>query len=959
MKHGKRKTTSLQVAQDGSLTVNSKSRDLTKNGPTQTVHPKKVKKAVSSVGRIKPGKSEDAVYIIGTARACYQRQVSLREIIAYVQNWVRVLDTQFPHIFRHEQTIIAKRTLYPVDFVAYGVMAIIGGFYRLGALNTSVQQAGTPVPNDLKIPIAIAEYIQRLHLVGAPEIMSILTLDSNPSITTGEITYSASAGGTNMSLNQNYVSNFAGTAGFGELWQYGVQTSTSMDPNDLSSYSYTMPTGFLYGPSGSSWRSSGRMEIVQELLVSLGIGLVTFESIPRCTTDPSSFGGSANGAFWNAAKLIWFPAKGGDANLCMVFNPITRDVYFPGTTYVKSVPQLTWTVAGGTYGNSFAGLTPWAGQPVVPTSLDPFMYATQCFMMITMFAPGLQPRVYGKYGYRYCGQIVHDYNRIVSAPINYPAILQRLVSGHMSAIQSPSLVVNQGYVQGLYLYYGAMIVRKVLNSQLEMWSSLGGSTATNAWNIQALIPSQDYLQGNKVPAFVAATLNELAPASVCGVIRVPSIGAGYLVDAWATGNSSTGAKWFLFPKFAGYSPAGSYYASGLIQNPTEANQGDAKTWTFPYFFGASGDPANAATDNSSYIFGVGSTTIGSYTTFPQNWIQYMAVLKITGTDGDGVANTLTAQGPTYDGSTLLSGPDSWANGALLAGRETRLCWQYVGAGKAARSIHKMFVHLVKLNEDRFVEPGIRGIAGGCSMNANVQWTVSFEVNKTSQPVLSAVLSADGIPAAAPALLGAFMDYQDSALVQAMAFFSQTRLNLAYLFASVAYPITPQSTPSGLGNYSSGPFLANMEDITTDDLHDAFAVTCAMPDSDINKYISSHQAKRVTTKGDVEGVYEYGTEFKNHDVGIVEGALINYAKGMELPKPFERFTIQELNDATKEMKFTNHDNPVTAAIKSIHSDDLVDNIDYSASQFFSSAWKGIKTVAPHVIKGALELAPLLL
>ena len=318
-------------------------------------------------------------------------------------------------------------------------MAIIGGFYRLGALNTSVQQASTPVPNDLKIPIAIAEYIQRLHLVGAPEIMSILTLDSNPSITTGEISYSASAGGTNMSLNQNYVSNFAGTAGFGELWQYGVQTSTSMDPNDLSSYSYTMPTGFLYGPSGSSWRSSGRMEIVQELLVSLGIGLVTFESIPRCTTDPSSFGGSANGAFWNAAKLIWFPAKGGDANLCMVFNPITRDVYFPGTTYVKSVPQLTWTVAGGTYGNSFAGLTPWAGQPVVPTSLDPFMYATQCFMMITMFAPGLQPRVYGKYGYRYCGQIVHDYNRIVSAPINYPAILQRLVSGHMSTIQSPPL----------------------------------------------------------------------------------------------------------------------------------------------------------------------------------------------------------------------------------------------------------------------------------------------------------------------------------------------------------------------------------------------------------------------------------------------------------------------------------------------------------------------------------------
>jgi len=714
-----------------------------------------------------------------------------------------------------------------------------------------------------------------------------------------------------------------------------------MDPNDFSQYAFTQPFVGLFGSTGSGWVSSNRPTFVAEMLRALDIGTVNFNLIPKHTTDPSSFGGPGNNYYWSTATQVWFPKAGGNSSLAMVFNPVPNNGWFPGTTFISDVPRVTWAVQGGTYGNVFPSPSPpWAGQAVVPTSLDPYMYAAQCFYMITMHATNIMPRVFGKNGYKYHGLVVHDYNRFVSAPIDYSGLVQKLVSAHLRSINTSNLVMNFGYVQGLYLFYGAMICRKVLNSQVEMWSSLSGDTLTNLWNIQTLVPSQDYLIGGKTAAFIAALINQLAPTGANGAIRIPSMGAGYLANAWSNGNTSSGSKWFLFPKFAGFAPAGTDYASGLILNPTSTDPGDPKTWVFPYFMGANGDPTQQTAQSGSFVMGSNS----AYTIFPESTVLREGIVPAGG--GQTFSNCLYVTGPLYDQVSLVTAANSYANGALNAGRETRLAWQYAGASAAVKNFHSLIAKSTLLNEKRMMSMTPYGVVGGSGMCANVQYTINYDVNKPYDSYAFSLLDNDG-GANTVNMLGVVMDYHQGGVIQAMCFFNPIRVSLAYIFSPVTYPISSQSTTFGLGRYSAGPYLNDMHDVTGMDMWDAYVCDALQPDSDFNTYIEDHAAKKVKCKGEAEGTYHFGTTYKNQDACVLEGANIATATTHDAPCSTTAYTVHEVEEATKLLKAENRDNEITAALKDINGNHVIDNVDYSAKQFFGAAWKGVKEVAPKV------------
>lgn len=950
----------VNIDQTGKVVSSSSSRDVSKSGPQKTIKIKEAKKVVSAVSSIaktrRQAEDNSAVYVTGSVATRLEGNEGVPNLISFAQAWTSRLSIDLPHIFCHEDTQIGARTLYPVDFVAYCVTLMIGGYNRAGLLRSAEPGAFQKISDDCPVPIAIADYIQRIHLVGAPEIVKLLNLNFNPGLITGEITYNAANPFTNLSYNC-----MQGNSNQIEIWQYGSAPagSATADVQDLSTYSFaisgTLGISNLFGAGG--WISQ-RMPFMVDYLNDLEIGKVRFSDIPLTTTDCSSFGGALNGTQWVNATSICFPRHGGNPYTCIVFNPNSRDSYFPGTVFNVSVPRTTWTVSGGLYGVNPATFSqPWAGQPVSPSGMDIFMQTIQYYMAITMFAPTLKPRLFGKNGYEYHGLKISDYGRIVSVPIDYPNLVQKCLAAHFGLLNAPlsgtSLVYNYGYVQGLALMYGAMIVRKVLNSQLECWASLNGSTISNVWNIQTLVPSQTYLQSVKIPVPIAAILNEIAPVSVHGIVRVPSIGAGYLVDNWASAANPN--KFYLFPKWVGFAPAGTYLSNGLIANPTVANPGDPKTWTFPRIMGASPAPANVAVEYQASAYGFDY----AYTIFPSNI--NCVQLAVNGTNEAQLVVAVAPQGPIYDSSTLtgpFSGP-TWQTGAINGGKQSYLGFQYTGAAAAVKKNFKLISEKSKVDSSKLMSVAERGIVGGSSMSINNQYSIDYTDNKPTQTINIVELDGDGVPTGLSVPVGLCMDYHADSILQCMSFCNQARLSLGFLLSVSTFPVSAQSTPAGLGLYSTAPYSANMQNVTTNAMYDDLISQCGQEGSAINKWLDARASSNLT-KGGQEQTFRLGTSHKNHDVSVTEGAIISYASTVDIPETLTVFTFKQLEEAKKRYALTQTKSQDFAEIEALVSESPIeDSADFSSKQFFDTAWKGIKWAAPKALKAAVEVVPLLL
>lgn len=882
-------------------------------------------------------------YLNGTDIASFTATESFQNIIAFCQGVAFVSYKLNPSMFANPTSATSSPSaeiITPTDFVAYCAMAILRGYSKAGQLNTTFASAIDDFSDDAKIPVPIAEYIRhRISVRGAPAIARRLTYTTDWTISSGQIVYSG-APGTEIGFNQWGTETNLSHA---ELWQYQVAAGSQQD---LTTYSVPLALNLLTAvPGRDSWVSQ-RMNPVMSFFASTGsykLNLVKFGSVPLSTIDYSGFAGPENGRTWPETNRALSPGARHNSDLAMYFNPSSFGAYYPGMSYFSVVSPPSASVQGGSYGNVYGGGGQYFGEPVVPSQLTRVVQVMQTLNHILLSEAGMKKEVFGRDGYKYCGLLVSNLNRINYVPIDIAGLAGKMLRAVTVACNSYGelgLALEAGLPNAIIALAQGCLVRKILTAgQFEFLISLNtqpasGGALTNLWNVQALIPSMDYIT-SELPLAWTNILDAIGPMYYDGALHIPVFGQT-MAQSWATNVGA--AKYSNFPKFGFITSVGATYPPNLV--PFAGTNLDPTLYQFPYVWLS--NPVASPYNIGSYWYGsnVNVNTWNTEATYPTS-IGSPEYLP-GGSSLLPVYRTTNLY--TYDAAVQAT---YVTDNTTASGRETHMAFQYAEVASMLANIAQIFKDNTKVCKGFSIRP-VQQSLGNVGMSSVILATIDNGVNRNYDQ-LSVFIGDNLLNPGNPFItqLSITMGPSDNEVLHSNVFLTNSRIWLATTLGLNTQYVVPATRPQQLEAYTKSGYATRIVGKTGFSLWGEYCQEVAQDGSATNE-----ELKKLLSKPQLmQSHEEYLTTTRlssNRKSGAAQGALLDNAVQSGLTYGSNIVDTKQIEKEFEVSKLRGYPTQLVAAYWALHKiDTLRSSDDFSANKLFDGIKKGLKTVLPYV------------
>lgn len=882
-------------------------------------------------------------HVSGTDIGKYTVTSDISAAVCVAQACVMGMAKLTPQEFYHSSTNVNVDAITPTDWAAYFICCFLAAANRAKKLESSYANILNSFPEDSYVPYPIAELIRHsLELYGAPNVTRRILYDVDWTISTGQIVYN-SAPGTELGNNQFGVETGLNQI---ECWPYAVVAGSTSD------YVATpVPVNYnllAAANSRTSWYQL-RFPLVQSYIAGLKVGKIELKRIALGTTNGSGFCGVESGRTWVDGKRILSPVASFNPDLAMFLNPNGGGQYYPGLSYAGGISTPTCAVQGGAYGNVFTGSGSFYGQPVVPTAATRVGQCVQTLTHIMLSADEFPKTVFGKNGYKYCGIEVQGLSRMVPVPIDVAGLTGKMVRAVTVTLSlSEGVSIPYGFINWVVHCAQATLVRKILSSgQFEWMASLNLDVISSSWNVQALIPSMEYIN-SELPLPWVNVLDGIGTTQYESTMFYPTFGQT-LAQNWLT--ASGAAKYNLWPKFSTISPGPAAYPAICVPWAASASGLAAGQAQFPYAFLY--NPTGAGVQPTSYWFNDNS----------QN--TFMAVprsipLKSNAATAAGSGVEITGIVTIENNYVLDASVQTAYSNALSASgsKETNICFQYAGVGAGLSVLNMVFKLDTRSAKGMGVKPALKN-PGSCSMLATILGTISNGNTREVDVVNFYTVNSQTV---SQATLSVTCGFLTNSYVQSNAFFSNTRIALAAtLGLNTQYVVPGVSTPAPVTAYSKTAYAVRLLNKDSFDLWNEWCIECAQDGSATNAKLKK-ALEKPHRQAQVEEMLVKAEPLTNASNGLFQGAMIDFCANNMNAYGGTQFSEKLLREAVVMAKLTGHPNQTIAAYKALSkSKTMYTSDDFSASSFFGGIKKGaekglslVKTVLPYV-PDVLEVA----
>jgi hypothetical protein len=882
-------------------------------------------------------------HVSGTDIGKYTLTNNITAAVCVAQACVMGMAKLVPQEFYHSTSNLNVDAITPTDWAAYFVCCYLAAANRAKKLESSYANILNSFPEDSYVPYPIAELIRHtLELYGAPNVTRRILYDVDWTISTGQIVYNT-APGTELGNNQFGVETNLNQI---ECWPYAVINGSNAD------YVATpVPVNYnLIGAAGgrTSWYQT-RFNIVQSYIAGLKVGKIELKRIALGTTNGSGFCGVESGRTWVDGKRILSPVANFNPDLAMFLNPNGGGQYYPGLSYAGGISTPTCAVQGGLYANNFNGSGSFYGQPVVPVAATRVGQSIQTLTHIMLSAEDFPRTVFGKNGYKYCGIEIQGLSRMVPVPIDVAGLTGKMVRAVTVTLSlSEGVAIPYGFINWVVHCAQASLVRKILSSgQFEWMASLNLDVISSSWNVQALIPSMEYIN-NELPLPWVNILDGIGATQYENTLFYPTFGQT-LAQNWLTASGS--AKYNLWPKFSTLSPGPALYPPICVPwNPTASGfaSGEAQ---FPYAFLY--NPSTALMAPTSYWYN--DNTENTFMGVPKS-IPLKSSAAIGAGSGVEISGIVTIENNYVLDASVQT---AYSNALSASGsKETNVCFQYAGVGAGLSVLNMMFKLDTRSSKGMGVKPATKN-PGSCSMLATLLGTVANGATREVDVVSFYTVNAQTVSQTTLSVTSGFLT---NTYVQSNAFFSNTRIALAAtLGLNTQYVVPGVTTPPQVTAYGKTAYAVRLLNKDSFDLWNEWCIECAQDGSATNAKIKK-SLEKPHRHTQVEEMLVKAEPLTNASNGLFQGAMIDFCANNMNAYGGTQFSEKLLREAVVMAKLTGHPNQTIAAYKALSkSKTMYTSDDFSAASFFGGIKKGaekglslVKTVLPYV-PDVLEVA----
>lgn len=909
---------------------------------------------------------DNEIYLAGSIPQVYNIDARLDNIISFCQMSAMELVKYRPEIVTASASLEAKIKF--VDIVFYNFACVLFGHARVDGcfISNNFPSIVKAFPEDFMVLGPVASFIQHyVEVIGVPNVRHVLKYETDVVATTSCMTGGAPS--SVISVSQNQLGSETGgqwIEGHNYVYSAPLQDYKISDP------AYT----FNFCSGSNNWLQS-RFAIVQETLKGIaGICKVPMSEVPRNTRDYSGFVATSGGRTWVEAGLAYAPSPRFNIGLAIALQPNGCTVQVPAFGYVRPIPPPTSQVTSGDYGNSFGGSGSFWGQPVVPASLTIVMDCLQKMIKLALLSPCFRPCFFGKKGYRWGGLVVHNFTDIICLPVDVFGLVAKMMSVYLRSgeeKQGPPILLPKGAIISLPQILQGMLLRKIWDCNFETYFAFSPNAPTTSWQIQAVVPTRDYLAG-ELPIPLACVLNAIGPVAIRGSgknprknnkICVPVVGNYPMTEAWSAGGA---IKYSKVPKFGclpqpGYqvtsdeAPLNWYFTPATSTITTSVG---LNATYYPFFMGIEGGVWSGVQSGSGSVLGKSELYSGGIK------VQVSEFVYAGGASAPNAYDTYDAWGGSQVVVVDQSVYTAYINNySASANKETAMLVQSAYVAQHIQWLTDFYKAAVSTSCDAIayaatagpgilsmVVPSVAAPTKGTNLYAD--W---FTADTIVDGVVNAVVGNGGV----------VMNSWSYRKLMAMTFVTDVRVFMASIFNPTAVYLTSneQAALGQLNSFSQMPYTATLPAQNSTQYWNDFVLDCITEGGQIHARLKKIQGKAQAQKR-VDRAFCSQPPLNNDRTLDVLDAFLSYcivnSQSSGVTTSFELGDVNaKLNVFKKTGRMDNELAVMSDVVSDIGSQEAVDDISMGdVKQFGHGVVKGIKTVVPAALKVAGELLPLL-